>query len=105
MSAVDLPLDDGLDLQQRAMGSAGQIQAALSLPATDDPIAAAMGSASQSVLARLEGAYVTSAAVSAVRGAYAGGDVEVDAVVGSYVSAAAAATAAAAPGRYVDAQA
>lgn len=71
---------DGLDMQQRAMGVAGQLAALLDQPYGGDAQQVAMGSASQSLLA------------AAARG------------VGSYVSTAGASGASAQPGSYVSAQ-
>ena len=69
---------DGLDMQQCAMGSAGQLAALLEQPYSGDAQQTAMGSASQSLLGasslgaahREGGSYVTGATPSSSAGSY-----------------------------------
>lgn len=82
---------DGLDMQQRAMGSAGQIAALLEQPSLGDAQQIAMGSASQSLLAaarREAGNYVSGAgAASEQPGSYISAELARPHVANSYVNA------------------
>ncbi|MFF3601845.1 hypothetical protein [Kitasatospora indigofera] len=82
---------DGLDTQQRAMGSAGQIAALFDEPYIGDAQQIAMGSASQSLLAAVRrdvGSYVSSAGAGSEQpGCYTSSTQPV--VANSYVNSAA----------------
>lgn len=83
---------DGLDMQQRAMGVAGQLAALLDQPYLGDAQQVAMGSASQSLLAaaaREVGSYVSTAgadAASARPGSYVSAQADQPIVANSYVN-------------------
>jgi hypothetical protein len=81
---------DGLDMQQRAMGSAGQIAALLDQPYLGDAQQIAMGSASQSLLTatrREVGSYVSGTASSEQPGGYISTEQARPLVTNSYVNA------------------
>ncbi|KQW08349.1 hypothetical protein ASC66_05440 [Leifsonia sp. Root4] len=83
---------DGLDMQQRAMGSAGQVAALLDEPYRGDAQQIAMGSAGQSLLAAVRrdvGGYVSGATAGAAQpGGYVSSDTARLVIANSYVNAA-----------------